>query len=100
MLLKMQESRGCRHQSTTEEVFRHPVKVIFHFKRIMQETVTENMTPEQAIGFEPATDIFEQFLIIAHMLKHFDRNHTVKSSRFQLQYIDVTGDHRQVIPFF
>ncbi len=67
----------------------------------MQETVTENMTPEaDHLLFSQAADIFKQFLVVAYMFKHFHRNHAVKGRGFQLQHIDVAGDHRQVLQFF
>ena len=40
-------------------------------------------------------DLLEELLVIAHMLKHFDRNDAVEFG-FGFEFIDIAGDDAEV----
>ena len=48
-----------RHDTSGEEIFRHPVLLAFRLKEISVLSVTEDMDEELASGLEPITDPLE-----------------------------------------
>ena len=83
------------HHTFLEEVFRHPVDTAFSVEEVGEFAVHEDVNEERAVGQQPAIDVLEQLMPVAHVFEHFDGDDAVKLS-VGLEGVHVGGDDGEV----